>query len=268
MPSSTLSLCPSVPLSLSKHDLYELCVQDAARMAPFLAAVHGGGPRVLREDFCGSGGVCRAWVGLGLRHRAVGVDTDAEPLRLLKGVPRVSARRGNVMDVDAKADVISATNFPIGYWHTRGDLARYLRHARSCLRSGGVFVCDTYGGETAFTIGSVTRDHHLPDGRRVRYTWEQREADPLTAMVLDVLHFRVDSGGDVLQDLPEAFSYRWRLWSVPELRGAMQEAGFDRTEVYSELADAVDSEGRTYVRPVADPAELDSSFIVCIAARK
>lgn len=236
-------------------------------MAPFLEAVHGGRPRVLREDFCGSGGVCRAWVNLGPTRRAIGVDLDPEPLRQLEGVGGVTTRRGDVLAVAAKADVLSATNFPIGYWHTRRELLRYLRHARSCLRPGGVFVCDTYGGATAFTVGSVTRDHHLSDGRRVRYTWEQRQADPLTGMVLDVLHFRVDRGGDVLQDVPEAFTYRWRLWSVPELRDAMRDAGFTRSSVYADLADAVDTEGRTYVRPVADPAELDASFIVCIAAR-
>ncbi|MCC6660677.1 MAG: class I SAM-dependent methyltransferase [Phycisphaerales bacterium] len=236
-------------------------------MAPFLAAVHGGRPTILREDFCGSGGVCRAWTRLGPRHRAIAVDLDARPLRSLRRSARVTVRRADVLRARDKADVISATNFPIGYWHTRRDLIRYLRHARACLRPAGVFVCDTYGGATAFTLGSVTRDHRLPDGRRIRYTWEQRRADPLTGMVLDILHFRVDRGGDVLQDVPEAFTYHWRLWSVPELRDAMDEAGFARTDVYSELADAVDSDGATYVRPVTDPAELEPSFILCIAAR-
>jgi SAM-dependent methyltransferase len=257
----------AVAKPLDRYDLYELCVQDAARMAQFLEAVHGGRPATLREDFCGSGGVCRAWAARSPRHRAVAVDHDPEPLGRLAGAARVRAVTADVCACRVKADVISATNFPIGYWHTRADLVAYLRHARGCLRTGGVFVCDTYGGATAFVRGSVARDHFLSDGRRVRYTWEQREADPISGMVLDVAHFRVDREGEVLQDVSEAFVYRWRLWSVPELRDAMAEAGFGRVEVYAELADAVDSDGRVYVRPVRDPRELDDTFIVCVAAR-
>jgi SAM-dependent methyltransferase len=236
-------------------------------MARFLEAVHGASPRTLREDFCGSGAVCRAWARLIPRGRAVGVDLDAEPLARLKGVPGVRAVRRDVMASDLRADIISATNFPVGYWHTRKDLVRYLKATRARLNPGGVFVCDTYGGESAFHTGSIARDFFTGDGLRVRYTWEQRSADPLTGMVTDAIHFRADRDGDVEFALADAFVYRWRLWSVPELRDAMAEAGFASSEVYSELVGAVDGEGRTHVRPVADASELDDSFIVCIAAR-
>ena len=236
-------------------------------MVPFLAAVHGGSPRTLREDFCGTGGVCRAWAAQGPRFKAVGVDLDAEPLARLRSVPRVKAVRADVMACDAKADIISATNFPVGYWHTRRDLLMYLKRTRARLNRRGVFVCDTYGGAGAFELGSTRRDFWLEDGLRVRYTWEQREADPLAGLVLDVIHFRVDRDGEVIADIPEAFVYHWRLWAIAELREAMHEAGFTSTEVYSELADAADSTGRHYVRPIADPRELDRDYIVCIAAR-
>jgi SAM-dependent methyltransferase len=242
-------------------------------MAAFLYAVHGGEPRTMREDFCGSGGVCRAWAAMtppeGSRGtlRAIGVDLDAEPLRRLKGVRNVKAVRADVIECDLEADIISATNFPVGYWYTRRDLVRYLRLVRRRLTRGGIFVCDTYGGATAFTIGTLVRDLRSKDGLRIRYTWEQREADPLTSRVTDAIHFRVDRDGEIVYQEHDAFVYHWRLWSVPELREAMKEAGFKRTEVYSELADAVDQTGRLYVRPVADPRELDDTFIVCIAAR-
>jgi hypothetical protein len=236
-------------------------------MVTFLAAVHGGRPRTLREDFCGTGGVCRAWAAQGPLFRAVGVDLDAEPLSRLRGAPRVRAVRANVLDCPAKADVISATNFPVGYWHTRRDLLTYLKRTRARLNRRGVFVCDTYGGASAFEPGSTRRDFWLDGGIRLRYTWEQRDADSLTGMVLDVIHFRVDRDGEVIADLPEAFVYRWRLWSIAELREAMNEAGFRATEVYADLVDAVDSTGTHYVRPVADPRELGHDYIVCVAAR-
>ncbi len=260
---------------LDKYDCYELCVQNPARMAPFLRAVHGGDPIILREDFCGTGGVCRAWASMtplaaGRRRRAlraIGVDRDPEPLARSRGVAGVRVVRSDVRDCDAAADVLTATNFSIGYWHTRRDLVRYLKLCRARVRPGGVFVCDTYGGATAFTTGTLTRDVWLDDGVRVRYTWEQREADPLTGRVLDVLHFRADRAGDVIFEQSDAFTYDWRLWSVPELREALRDAGFAEVLVYAELADAVDSEGRVYVRPVAGPEDLDESFVVLIAAR-
>jgi hypothetical protein len=236
-------------------------------MVPFLRAVHGGRARVLREDFCGSGGVCRAWAAQGPGFRAIGVDHDRDPLARLRGMARVKAVRADVLDCGLRADIISATNFPIGYWHTRRALVRYLRLTRTRLNRRGVFVCDTYGGASAFEPGSTRRDFWPGGGVRVRYTWEQREADPLTGLVLDVIHFRADKDGEVIADLPEAFVYRWRLWSITELRDA-DEAGFASSEVYADLADAVDSDGRLYVRPVGSPAELGPDYIVCLAARR
>jgi SAM-dependent methyltransferase len=244
-------------------------------MAAFLLAVHGGPARTLREDFCGTGGVCRAWValrGAGRRpFRAIGVDKDHEPLARLRAVPRVRAVHADVMRCALKADIISATNFPIGYWHTRRELLAYLRASRLRLNRGGVFVCDTYGGATAFTPGTLTRDvwPQAPAlrGVRIRYTWQQREADPLTGLVEDALHFRADRGGEVIYQENDAFVYHWRLWSITELRDAMAQAGFRSSEVYAKIADAIDDRGGRYIRPVESPDELDESYVVLIAAR-
>ncbi|MBL9032531.1 MAG: hypothetical protein JNM80_12600 [Phycisphaerae bacterium] len=236
-------------------------------MARFLQAVHGREPRALREDFCGTGGVCRAWAALSPRHTAVGVDLDPVPLRRLQGVPRVRAVCVDVRSCAARADVISATNFPLGYFHDRPSLLRYLRAARARLRPRGVFVCDTYGGSSSFVRGSITRDHFAPDGTRVRYTWQQRHADPITGLVEDALHFRATRAGEVVYEEADAFVYHWRLWSVPELRDALAEAGFGRTEVYADLADAVDERGHTYVRPVENGEDLDENFIVSVVGR-
>ena len=68
-------------------------------------------------------------------------------------------------------------------------------------------------------------------------------------------------------ELRDAFVYRWRLWSVPELRDAMMEAGFRSTEVYDRVPEAADGEGRVYLSPVRG-ADLEASFIVCVAGRR
>ena len=105
----------------------------------------------------------------------------------------------------------------------------------------------------------MQRQHRLPSGERVEYTWEQRDADPLTGRVVDVLHFRVFEGRTLVLELSDAFVYDWRLWSVPELRDAMLEAGFRETAVYAQAVDAVDDTGTAYASPLSDPDELEES---------
>lgn len=257
------------------QDLYELCVQSPKHVVDLLRAIHGDEPALLGEDFAGSGAVSRAWVGQRDSHRAWCVDRDGESLSRCDGVERIVARVGDVMDEDACVDAIWVGNFSIGYHHDRTSLLAYLKHVRSRLRPGGAFVCDTYGGETAYTIGEVHRFHplpaqHAPDGKggwRVRYTWEQREANPLTGMVTNALHFRIERAGFIDAELIDAFIYHWRLWSVPELRDAMLEAGFASSAVYGQLPDAVDGDGRPYIQPIDEAEEADDSFIVCVAAR-
>jgi SAM-dependent methyltransferase len=274
---------------LSPLDLYELCVQKPALLAPLLRAIHGRSPRTLAEDFCGSAALSRHWCRSDPKARAVGVDLDAATLAyararakglrrltlvradVTKPLPRGGARgsaRAGAAAARVKPDLIFVGNFSIGEIHDRAALVEYLRRCRRRLARHGVFVCDTYGGESAFRTGAVQRTHDVPNSHlRVRYTWQQRSADPITARVENALHFRVDDRGEITQELTDAFVYRWRLWSLAELRDAMRDAGFRTVEVYGQVPDAEDSDGNVYVRPIDDPADLDASYIVCVAAR-
>jgi hypothetical protein len=255
---------------VDRFALYERCVQSPDDLVPLLRAIHGREPVVLGEDFCGTARVSAAWVEQVPDGRAVAVDHDREAASRVPRHAAVEVVVGDVVrDTDHgrhAADVIWAGNFSIGEQRSRAELLAYLGHARRRLRSTGVLVCDLYGGETAFLTGSVDRDVPLPGGGAVRYTWEQREADPLTGRVVNAMHFelRRPDGGE--QRMRDAFVYRWRLWGVPELRDAMLEAGFSSTAVYPRTPDAVDGEGRAWVEPLEDPAELDDSFDVLIAA--
>ena len=271
-----LSLTP-----LTRHDLYERCVVSPEQLVPLLRAIHAGqgahAPRHLAEDFAGTACLCDRWVADVPGGTSTGVDLDAEALHyhpLRDGVTKIQCdvRDDRLLDPSQpRADIVHAGNFSIGYMHSRADLVDYLSRARKRLADGGVFLCDTYGGESTFITGAVHRDHWIADGphkgKRIRYTWEQRDADPLTGMVTDVLHFRVEVGGVIHEAFFDAFVYRWRLWSVPELRDAMLEAGFARTDVYAKLPGAVDTEGNAYISPVTDPDELDDSFIGMVAGR-
>jgi len=237
-------------------------------MARFLRAAHGRAARVLGEDFSGSGALARGWVGLDPSHHAVCVDQSAEPLKRLHGVERVRAVRADVLACRARVDILACTNFPIGYWHTRRELLAYLRHARARLNPRGMLVCDLYGGRDAMSPGSYTQRLRGPDGERIEYTWEQREADPLTGRVRNAIHFRVATSDGRTRVLRDAFEYDWRLWSIPELTDAMREAGFARVDVHASLGEAMDARGRVIVEPIRDARELPDPWVIYVVARR
>ncbi len=259
---------------LDRFALYELCVQDAPLMASLLAALHGGGPRVLGEDFCGTAALSREWVRRVARGRAIAVDHDSEALARAGRHRAITLVHGDVADATQPArahrvDVLHVGNFSIGYWHDRPRLLAYLRHARARLNPGGVFVCDLYGGERAFAAGTERVQHALPGGGRVTYTWEQREADPCTGRVVNAIHFEVQGRArGRARVIRDAFVYDWRLWGLAELRDALADAGYASRDVYAKVPDAIDGEGAVHPRLLRGAREMDDSYDVLIAARR
>jgi hypothetical protein len=258
---------------MDRHDLYEACVQNPALCASFLRALHGKRPRRLLEDFCAGAALARRWISEDPFATAIARDVDAA---MLERAARLSAdgdgeaalarlllvrddlRQPSRLDRSIPpADVVFVGNFSIGEFHTRGALVQYLRDAHANLAPGGVCVCDTYGGSAAYRTGGVTRTHAgRTPSTRLHCTWEQRDVDPFTRRVRNVLHFRVEHEGEIVGEFPEAFTYDWRLWTVAELREAMVDAGFARTSVHDRLDDP-------HARP--DAAKGREHHIVCVA---
>lgn len=287
----------ATPVTLDRFDLYELCVQSPEYDARMLAAIHGGAPPnpapalILGEDFCGTAALSRAWVDLGPKHRAVAVDHDpavieralianpqrkpADPRHRDTPRTRIDYALADVRDVADRADVMGLLNYAICEIHTRAELVAYLAHARRRLCRNGCLICDTYTGNDAFLPGETSRTFDHPAGHEVLYTWEQREADPLTGMVENAIHFQVrpprakgrkraKADATILRD---AFHYHWRLWSIPELREAMLEAGFASTQVFPRSAEAITDDDRFIVEPLLNPDELADSFSCYVVGR-
>ena len=270
-------------------------MQRPGEVVRILRAVHAAaaGPagdaataaKVLHEDFSGTGAVSREWVRTNADARAIATDLATDALRLGESLAagegigpgriiwrcadvRPGGENGAANEANAtatRADVIFVGNFSIGELHSRAELNDYLRSAKSRLATGGVFVCDTYGGAAAFRTGLVHRTHEGREpGERILYTWEQRSVDPFTMRVENALHFRIEQDGEIVAQHFDAFVYCWRLWSVAELRDAMAEAGLANTTVVRGVADAG---GREMPEPAVADAASAEHHIVCVAAR-
>lgn len=245
-------------------------MQSPGTTARYLEAIHGGKPQVLREDFSGGGGICKAWVAApkSKRRSAIAVDHDPAVLTRLAAFPGIRTVASDVLKAPDSADIIAAFNFPLGYWHDRASLIRYLKLCRGRLKPRGVFVADLYGGWSAFETTSTRRRMRTPRGL-VMYEWEQREADPVTGLVRNAIHFSMPrTRTSKAISYKNAFTYHWRLWSIPELTDACLEAGFRSVDVYDSQSGALDHAGNFYARPLAHGEPLDSDWLVYVAARR
>jgi cyclopropane fatty-acyl-phospholipid synthase-like methyltransferase len=247
-----------------KYDLYIRAVQSPDVEVAFFDRAfrghYGSPPRVLREDFCGTAVVCYEWVKSSRDRRAIGVDLDAEPLAwgarrfghdLDEGQSaRLHLVHGDVRTTNSKAEVIAAQNFSYFCFKTREHLGAYFRHVRRCLGPQGMLVLDVLGGS------EVLEDdrEEITSFGKFKYVWDHVDFDPVSHHCSYAIHFRFKDGSE----MRNAFRYDWRLWSLPELRELLAEAGFSSSDVYWEATDHKTGEGngvyRRRTRGDADPA--------------
>ena len=236
-----------------RHDLYQRAVQDVKAEGRFLSGtferIAGRKAKSLREDFCGTALLCAEWVKTRDRT-AVGVDLDPEVLawgaehnRAPLG-PRASSLRLLRQDVRApcrgRFDVSVALNFSYFVFRTRDGLRKYFAGVRRFMAADGIFVLDAYGGYQSWRPQTERRKL-----RGFTYVWEQSRVDPIDHSVVNHIHFEFTNGSRIRR----AFTYHWRLWTLPEIQELLAEAGFSRSMVYWEDRDAnKDGTGRYRAR--------------------
>jgi hypothetical protein len=255
-----------------RYDLYQRSVQGPeADIAVFEQAFHalrGRTPLTLHEDFCGTGLLSVTWAASDPRRTAVGVDLDHEPLawgrrhNLAASPPEVAARvellEADVRDgVGGQADLVCALNFSFCVFKSRRELAEYFRTAYARLVDDGLFFAEIYGGTEAVVEASEERE---VDGFEV--IWDQERYNPLTAETLCHLHFEFPDGSR----LDRAFTYDWRLWTVPELRELMVEVGFRSTRVYWEEVDE-DGDGTGEYRDTEEEENQEGWLVYVVGVK-
>ena len=147
-------------------------------------------------------------------------------------------------------DIVLAENYSLSMLPTRKQLIGYLRCAHQSLGADGMLALSLAGGPGFTTPHTEVNDCRL-GSLAFRYEWEVRSWDPNTQTGEWAVHFEIEDG----HRIPRAFEYRWRLWSIDEVRTALHEAGFAHSLLYWEQLDETDAgtgEFELYDEPAPD----------------
>lgn len=230
------------------HHLYEASVQGVEVDLDFATRVfknkRGRKAVDLREDFCGTAALACEWVSRSPKHRAWGVDIDQPTLDwgLEHNVTTLGKKAGEIKLIcgDVRTaqtppvDLVMALNFSYCIFKTREQQRSYFKTVRKNLKKDGLFVMDIYGGTEAVEAKLEPRDvdgFTAKDGTKVpkfEYIWDQNVYNVIDHHIVNYIHFNVPGFGKI----KKAFTYDWRLWTLPELQELLLEAGFESAEVY------------------------------------
>ena len=253
-----------------RHDLYQQSVQapdtDSRFFSRYFKRYTGRDLRVFREDFCGTFVLSTEFVKLNRKNRAVCVDLDGPTLdwgrkhNLVDLTEdqrsRVQILQKNVLEVhEPRADLVAAMNFSYCIFKQREDLQVYVQNAYEALKPGGLFCMDIWGGSET----QVLQEEERPvEG--FTYIWDQHSFDPLTYETVCKIHFLFEDGSR----MRNAFTYDWRLWTPPDLREALERAGFADVHFLWEGTELQTGEGNGVFRRKnrGDPDEAWIAYIV------
>ncbi|TPV93130.1 MAG: class I SAM-dependent methyltransferase [Myxococcales bacterium FL481] len=238
-----------------RHELYERSVQDPTSEVDFVARTFKRlrkRPALrLREDFSGTSVLSLQWAKSHPERKAWGVDLCAETLAWGQThrvdaagedvAKRVKLLEGNVLDgLGPKVDVTTAYNFSYWILEDRATMLRYFKLVRSKLVPDGVFFLDVLGGTDLYG-----EDENRVDHGDFTYVWKQLSFDPLTHHMKCQIGFEFPDGSSIAR----AFTYEWRLWSPPELRDLLLEAGFSRVRLMWEKTGEDDEGTGSFYEP-------------------
>jgi len=199
------------------------------------------------------------------QRTAIGVDNHKPTLdwgrqhRVAK-LPKAARTRVELLHADVrtvatpKVDIAVAFNFSYFIFHQREQLKAYLQSLRESLNDDGIVFLDAFGGPEGMTPQKEKTKH-----KGFTYVWDQAEYEPVTGKILCHIHFKFPDGSR----LRKAFTYDWRLYSLPELRDVLLEAGFSKVRVYWEGEDEDGEASGEYQESAtgdADPAWV--SYII------
>ena len=100
------------------------------------------------------------------------------------------------------------------------------------------------------------------DGNDFTYIWEQASFNPIDSCMTCHIHFEFPDKSR----MDKAFSYHWRLWTLPEIREILYEAGFSKVDIYWEGTDEDKNEGNGIYTP-SRIGDADPGWVCYIVAQ-
>ncbi|MAF84346.1 MAG: SAM-dependent methyltransferase [Chromatiales bacterium] len=255
-----------------RHELYEESVQCVEEECEFVSktfkSIRGRTALSFREDFCGTASAACQWVRLSPEHTSIGVDFDPGVLAWglenrvdkldSKQKQRITLIEENVLEVKTEpVDVVGAFNFSYFIFQQRELMKQYFRSIYDSLKPDGIFFLDAFGGYEAFEEMKEKTKYD-----KFTYVWHQKRYSPITGEMECHIHFKFPDGSK----LKKAFSYTWRLWTLPEILEMLSETGFKNPTVYWEGTDE-DGDGDGVFTPDAH-GEADAGWIAYLVAEK
>jgi SAM-dependent methyltransferase len=256
-----------------RHELYEIAVQavdaEIDMVDDTFTSIRGRKASLFREDFCGTANSSCEWVRRRSTNFSIGLDLSQEVLdwgmsNNISGLDPDQQQRIELINQDVNhysgppVEIIVAMNFSYQLFKTRDELRCYFENARDGLTEEGVFFIDAYGGYDSWReIKEKTKFKNFT------YYWHQKKYNPITANMLCHIHFKFKDGSKI----KKAFTYDWRMWTLPELREILLEAGFRKVTVYWEGTDEETGEwDGTYT--ATEQGDDDPAWIVYLSAEK
>ena len=244
-----MSLKEYTARTADKYTLYEEAVQnvefEVTLFEKHYRKYRKKKPTLLKEDFCGTYSLCCEWVKRNKDYRAIGVDLDPRPLNWgrknnysklsVAEQKRIQIFQENVWDVTRpQVDIIAALNFSYWIFDNPEDLAKYYKMAYKSLKKDGMLVIDAFGGPAA-----EQEEEEERECEGFEYVWEHSYFHPVTRQMGCKIHFHFHDGSQ----MRNAFVYKWRLWTPPEITFLLKQAGFSQIDWYFEGTDPKTEEG-------------------------
>lgn len=256
-----------------RHLLYEQSVQNVEQEYDFVDSTYrkikGYKAHSLREDFCGTAKMSCEWVKNRKKNTAIGVDLDPEVLAWGKqnnfsklssdARKRITLIKDDVLLVKTSpVQAILAMNFSYQLFKTRDLLRNYFKQVHKSLANDGIFFMDAFGGYDAYR--EIREKTKL---KNFTYIWEQESYNPISGEMTCHIHFHFPDKSR----MRKAFTYEWRLWTLPELQEILQEADFSNVTVHWEGTDEETGEGNCIYSP-STQGDADPGWVCFITAEK
>lgn len=230
---------------IDKHALYLASVQDplsdVVRISLIYKQLNGKEALSFREDFAGTFALSCSWVQSKKSRSAIAIELEKDVLDygIKNYYPNLSDSERKRLEYFCKnsisksrsVDICVAFNYSYCLIHTRVELVEYFKAVKNSLNKGGLLFLDIFGGSESEIPEVQEREVNNNDQIAPFYfEFVREDFNPISRKSHYHINFKYHSGIEILR----AFEYHFRMWSIPEVRDCMTEAGFSQSYVYWE----------------------------------